>query len=164
MSKEENIIDFECPHCTKNNSIKFTKKIECKSCDKSIMGSIKTHKTSKPKLIFTALASVAVGAIAADKHVAIDEMIILASSGLGTAIYMSRLKIETEYKIMKTCINEFESNIKTRDTCFCVVKKLNNYINPLIVKIKGEDWVLGQIDTQYNKCKEPELLSNQTKN
>ena len=119
--KQENSINVECPHCSHDNSIKFAKKFECTNCNKSIMGTSKTYKSNKTKLILTALASITVGAIAADKHVAVDEITILVSSGLGTMIYMSRLTIETEYKIMKTCIDEFGSNVKTRDTCFCIM-------------------------------------------
>lgn len=163
-NKETESIKIECPHCNHDNSIKFAKKLECKNCNKSIMGTKKTYKSNNKKLILTALASVTIGAIAADKYVAADEIIILVSSGLGTMIYMSRLTIETEYKIMKTCINEYGSNIKTRDTCFCVVKKLNKYLNPQIAKIKGEDWLFKQLNVQFNKCNKPDLISNQTKN
>jgi len=156
-------IDFECPHCSYNNSIKFSKKIECKNCNKSMMGASKAYKTSKIDLIITALASATIASVAADGYASADEMIIIATTGIGTMIYMSRLSIETEYKIMKTCIGEFGTNIKTRDTCFCVVKKLNNYLNPILAKAKGEEWLFKQLEMQYKECEEHESLSNQTK-
>ena len=160
-------INVECPHCNYDNTIKLKNPYTCNNCDKSIIEQTKTYKTNKSKLIATAIISAVGSAVLADQYIDANEIIAMVGTGGGTMIYMSRLTIETEYKIMKTCIDEFGSNTQTRDSCFCVVKKLNNYLNPVIAKIKGEEWLLDQLNTQYKKCspkeEEAKSLPNQTK-
>lgn len=164
MSEEiKNTLDVECPHCNEENTVKFSKDLKCKNCDKSIMGTTNIYKTNKTSLLVTALASASVAAVLADKNVAAHEIILLVGSSAGTLIYVSRLKIETEYKMMKTCIDRFGTNTVARDTCFCAVKKLSTYLNAQIAKLKGEVWLSDQLDNQYTKCEDTKLVSNQTK-
>lgn len=163
MDNKKYVMKVDCPHCDHANSITFRKDINCENCEKSIMGRRKNRATSKISLILTALVSVTAGAIAADRHVSIDEMIVLVGSGTATMVYMSRLSIETEYKIMKTCIDQFGQNKRTRDACFCVVKKLNSYLNPLLLKLKKEEWAIQELKRQYESCTEKGLLTK-TKN
>ena len=142
--KNKNTLDIECPHCKQ-----------------TIPGTIK-NKTNNTTLIITALASASVAAILADKHIVPSEIIALVGSSAGTLIYTYRLKIETEYKIMKTCIDRFGSNTIVRDGCFCSVKKLSTYLNSQIAKIRGENWLSNKLDEEYNKCTGPKQISSQT--
>jgi len=164
MSEEDkNTLDIECQHCGDIKNIPFKKDLKCENCNKSIMGSAIVYKTNKTSLIVSAFLGASVSAVLADKHVSADEILLLVASSGGTLIYVTRLKLETEYKMMKTCIDRFGTNIGVRDTCFCTVKKLSTYLNSQISKLKGEEWLSSQLDTQYNKCKDTKLISTQTK-
>lgn len=164
MSEEnENTLEMECPHCEEKRKITFKEDLKCNNCNKSIMGSAIIYKNDKTNLIISALLGASVSAVLADKNVSADEILLLLASSGGTLIYVTRLKIETEYKMIKTCIDRFGTNTEVRDTCFCAVKKLSTYLNAQISKLKGEEWLSDQLDAQYNKCDDTKLIPNQTK-
>lgn len=162
--KDKHSLEIECPHCEQERKISFKEDIECENCNKSLMGNTVIYKTNKTNLIVSALLGASVAAVLADKNVSADEILLLIASSGGTLIYVTRLKIEAEYKLMKICIDRFGTNREVRDTCFCTVKKLSTFVNAQMKKLKGDEWLSDQLDKQYTKCDNPKQLSSQIKN
>lgn len=147
-------VKIACLHCETENTIKLSKAINCKNCDKALTGNNVTFKMNKTSAVLGLLGGVAIGAVLEDKEITNSEIISIVATGAGAYVYTFRLKLETEYKIMKSCIDKFGSTKEKRDNCFCVVKRLSTYLNSLLVKEKGDEWIDEQLDEEYNKCKE----------
>ncbi len=150
---DKNEIKIECGHCVTENTIKLSTKINCKKCNKPLTGNNVTFKMNKSAAVLGLLGGVVIGTVLEDKELANSEIITIAATGMGAYVYTFRLKVETEYKIMKTCLDKFGSTKENRDNCFCVVKKMATFLNSVLVKEKGDVWIDEELDRQYGECK-----------
>lgn len=105
MSEEnKNTLDIECPHCFEENKVNLSKEIKCKHCEKPLIG----VKYKKP--LITAFTA------------------ILMGSGLGITadayLNINRASVLTEYKMMKTCIDEVGYYREARNNCACAVESM----------------------------------------
>jgi hypothetical protein len=135
---EEYSFDIECPHCQKNNTIKLHKTNKCKHCDKPLGGEKYT------KQIISVMSAIIIGGVSG---VIID----------GYA-HVYRASVKTEYKMMKTCIDERSDgdtyhDKKIRDQCACAVEQLSGVLDAERVRIYGEYKLSMMLDEAYQNCK-----------
>ena len=68
----------------------------------------------------------------------------------------NRFSVLTEYKMMKTCIDESSDKtyypIKTRDTCACAVESISTTFNPEEFKQYGADKQSIILHNKYESC------------
>ncbi|WP_108064355.1 hypothetical protein [Poseidonibacter lekithochrous] len=152
-NNDNNEIKIECEHCETENEIKLKEKVNCKNCSKPLTGNNVTYKMNKTSAVLGLLGGVVIGSVLEDQEISNSEIISIVATGLGSYVYTFRLKVETEYKIIKTCIDKFGSTKENRDNCFCVVKKMATYLNSVLLKEKGEEWIDEELDKQYAECK-----------
>lgn len=107
MSEQEKI-ELQCPHCSKNNLIHLSSIIECKHCNKSLIG----HKYSKiSSKIITAIALVSAigGGVAIDKN-------------------LLRYPLSIEHAIIEACTTLDNGQIQKKDflkknkICLCALE------------------------------------------
>lgn len=133
MSEEDkNTLVIECPHCDKENTINLSKEIQCKHCEKSLIG----EKYKKPFITaFTA---------------------ILLGSGIGVAtdgyLNLNRASVKTEYKMMKTCIDYYGYNKTARDNCACAVESMVGLIDAEKARFYSETKLYKILDGRYKDC------------
>lgn len=94
---------------------------------------------------------IASGGVITDYNVVSSELIAVIGTGVTTYFFTVRAKLETEYKMMKKCIDRFGNTVEVRDNCFCVVKKLSSMI--LSLKIKDKPMIEKELVEKYNECK-----------
>lgn len=133
MSEEvKNTLDIECPHCFEENQINLSKEIKCKKCEKPLIG----EKYRKP--IFSAMTTILIG------------------SGLGLTadayLNMNRASVKTEYKMMKTCIDEFGQTATVRDRCACTVESMVGIIDAQKARLYGSVWLREVLISKYKAC------------
>ena len=137
MSEEvKNTLDIECPHCFEENQINLSKEIKCKKCEKPLIG----EKYRKP--IFSAMTTIFIG------------------SGLGLTadayLNINRASVKTEYKMMKTCIDEFSKIFgmtdDVRDKCFCAVESMLGIVDAQKAKFYGKNRLREILKDRYNEC------------
>lgn len=167
VKEEKNELILECPYCEEQNKVKLSKKIECKNCKKKLQGTNTIFSTNYLSIVAATACGVVIGAVGEDYDLTYTELIAVFGSIIFTyALTSLRPKLETEYKMMKTCIKlnskagrlDGQDNYtgEVRDNCFCVVKKLGKFITESLIKEKGESWVEEEIKKKYDEC------SNQT--
>jgi|TARA_R110002050_G_scaffold280862_1_gene427995 DNA-directed RNA polymerase subunit RPC12/RpoP len=106
--KNENNLDIECPHCSKDNSIHLSSEIKCKHCEKPLIG----QKYKKQKL-------------------AIVSSILLIGGGyfFNEKFEPNRYPMPVEYYIVKSCVSADEQPLKVRNyvakelVCLCSLQK-----------------------------------------
>ncbi len=113
--KNDNNLEIECPHCSKENKINLSKEIKCKHCEKPLIG----QKYRKPFM----------GAMTA---------FIL---GVGGTYYINeqfesnRYPINFEYAIINSCVSYSEQPLlrkdyrNKKDICICALNKTQKEID-----------------------------------
>jgi phage FluMu protein Com len=134
LSEEvKNTLDIECPHCHEENQINLSKEIKCKKCEKPLIG----EKYRKP--IFSAMTTILIG------------------SGLGLTadayLNINRASVKTEYKMMKTCIDEFGNLSSVRDQCACAVESMLGMIDAKRARSLELDQLTNILKSRYYECK-----------
>lgn len=134
MSEEvKNTLDIECSHCHEENQINLSKEIKCKKCEKPLIG----EKYRKP--IFSAMTTILIG------------------SGLGLTadayLNINRASVKTEYKMMKTCIDEFGNSSSVRDKCVCAVESMLGIIDAKRARSLEPDKLRNILESRYYECK-----------
>lgn len=136
MSEEikKNLLEVECPHCSKENEIKLSSEINCKECNKSLLGN--KYKS----FIFSATTVLTLGA------------------GLGlisdSYLNINRASVKTEYKMMKQCINSYGNSATVRDTCFCAVESMAGIVDAQKARLYGSNWLSDVLDDKYRSCRD----------
>lgn len=150
LEKKDKELVVECHHCDEENIIKLSNVISCKNCKKPISGHTVKYKSNGTVIIGSLLAGVAVGAALEDKELVSSEVLYISGTAVSTYAFVARAKLETEYKMMKKCINKFGATDKVRNNCFCVVKKLSSFMTS--TSVKDKDWVEEELEKKYEKC------------
>lgn len=153
-SKDDKKLILECHHCEEENTINLSSIVKCKSCQKPINGSVVKYKSNGTVLIGTFLSGLVAGAVVEDKELVSSEVLYVSGTAVATYAVVARAKLETEYKMMKKCIDKFGSNTEVRDNCFCVVKKMSSFITKVLSKDK--DYIEKELEKKYKKCSSKE--------
>lgn len=134
---EKYSFNIECPHCQADNTIKLHKTNKCKQCDKPLGGEKYT------KQIISVMSAIIIGGVSG---VIID----------GYA-HVYRASVKTEYKMMKTCIDEhsyygyYDKNV--RDQCACAVEQLSGLLDAERARLYGDEKLSKMLDEAYSGCK-----------
>ncbi len=132
--KQENEkINLECPHCSESNSIKLSKQIECKKCHKSLGGHFY-------------------------KSVVLSAGLLLGMGAVGGALIddtvnLNRASVRTEYKMMKTCIDEFkyrDGYKPARNKCFDVVESMSGVLDAEKARFYGREGLKKELKQRYD--------------
>ena len=129
-NKKESYINLECPECSEINKIKFSTELRCKKCEQKISG------FDYRRFILPVIA-------------------VIGLSGIGGAVLddtlnLNRASVKTEYKMMRTCIYEFQD----RDTCFCAVESMSGFIDAEKARLYGTKWLKEVLKDRYDNCKD----------
>lgn len=107
MSEKEkkHEINLLCSKCNNENTINLSSDIKCKECEETLIG-----KSYKEYILPT--------------------IVVLGLSAIGGAmlddsVNLNRASVQTEYKMMRTCINRFND----RDNCYCAVESMSGFID-----------------------------------
>lgn len=137
---EETSLNIECPHCGHDNKVKLISSTQCKNdkCQKPLIG----QKYSKP--IISIMSAIIIGGVSG---VVIDGY---------TNVY--RASVKTEYKMMKTCIDERSDNgyyhdKDVRNQCACAVEQLSGFLDAERTRLYGNAKLSEMLDTAYRDCK-----------
>ncbi len=136
MSEEikENVLEVECPHCEKENEIKLSSEINCKECNKSLLGS--KYKS----FLFSTATVLALGA---------------GGGAIGDSyLNINRASVKTEYKMMKQCIDSYGYSTRVRDTCSCAVESMAGIVDAQKARLYGTDWLSEVLNDKYQSCKD----------
>lgn len=150
VSEEDKSLIVECHHCEEENIIKLSKVIECKNCKKPINGYTVKYKTNGIVILGSLLAGATAGVVLEDKEIVSSELLYVTGTAVTTYAIVARSKLETEYKMMKKCIDKFGTTKEVRDNCFCVVRKLSSFMTAVLAKDK--EWVEDELEKKYEKC------------
>ena len=137
-SKQVNII-LECPECFERNEVEFSTELKCKKCEKTLSGISyqKILPTSFLLLTLTAFTGVVID----------DE------------IHVYRPSVKTEYKMMKTCINEFQDKDLNKDykyvrnICFCAVESMSGILDAEKARTYSEQKLKDLLKNNFDECK-----------
>lgn len=131
-NKNNYSLEIECPHCFKENKINLSKEIKCKECEKPLIG--EKYK----KQIVTAFTAILIGG-----------SIGMTADGY---ININRASVKTEYKMMKTCINYYGNNRRTRDNCACAVESMLGMIDAQKARFYSESKLYRILGERYQEC------------
>lgn len=149
---EKKSLIIECQNCETENKIKISSEIKCKNCNTIIYGNTTRFiKENSSSILIPFGIGIASGGVITDYNVVSSELIAVIGTGVTTYFFTVRAKLETEYKMMKKCIDRFGNTVEVRDNCFCVVKKLSSMI--LSLKIKDKPMIEKELVEKYNECK-----------
>lgn len=130
--QENEKIELECPHCSETNTVKLSKQIECKECHKSLSGHFY-------------------------KSVVLSAGLLLGVGAIGGALIddtanLNRASVKTEYKMMKTCIKEFEDRDgyrAARDKCVDVVESMSGVLDAQKARFYGKEGLKKELKKRY---------------
>jgi len=75
---------------------------------------------------------------------------IVGGTLLDDTINVNRASVKTEYKMMRTCIYEFQD----RDTCICAVESMSGFIDAEKALLYGHEWLKEVLKNKYDNCKD----------
>lgn len=136
MSEEEkeNLLEIECPHCQKENEIKLSTEINCKECNKSLLGS--KYKS----FLFSTATVLTLGA---------------GAGAIGDSYFnINRASVKTEYKMMKQCIDIYGYSSNVRDTCACAVESMAGIVDAQKARLYGSKWLSEVLYKKYKSCRD----------
>lgn len=151
---DDSTLIVECHHCEEENTINLSQTIKCKNCKKPINGSMVKYKSNGIVVLGSLMAGLTAGVALEDKELVSSEILYVSGTAVATYAVIARSKLETEYKMMKKCIDKFGSTDEVRDNCFCVVKKLSSFMTKALSKDK--EWVENELEKKYEKCSSKE--------
>ena len=126
-------IELECPHCYEKNSVKLAQQSKCEKCQKSFSGHF--YKS----VVLSAGLLLGVGAV--------------GGALIDDTINLNRASVKTEYKMMKTCIDEFKyrDGYKTaRDKCYDVVESMSGFLDAEKARFYGKEGLEKELAKRYN--------------
>lgn len=152
--KDDSTLILECHHCEEENTINLSQTVKCKNCKKPITGYNVKYKSNGIVILGSLMAGLSAGAALEDKELVSSELLYISGTAVATYAIIARTKLETEYKMMKKCIDKFGSTDEVRDNCFCVVRKLSSFMTKALSKDKA--WVEDELNKKYEKCSSKE--------
>ena len=131
MSQKEIKKDMHliCPNCEHKNKVSLSSEINCKECQETLLGY--TYK----QFIISTIAVVGLSGI--------------CGAMIDDTVNLNRASVKTEYKMMRTCINEYQD----RDTCFCAVESMSGFIDAEKARFYRVDKLKNILSKRYNDCK-----------
>jgi len=135
----ENDIKIICPSCGGENTFNLPENgCNCSVCNSKITGYTYKH------FIFSAMTVLSLGAIGG---MVIDDK-----------THISRASVKVEYKMMKTCINDYDidwyrGSSKRRDICACAVESLSGLLDAQRIKFThNADDLKTLLKERYQEC------------
>jgi len=113
--KNDNNLDIECPHCSKENKINLSTEIKCKHCEKPLIG----QKYRKP--FMSAMTA-----------------FILGAGGtyyINEQFELNRYPLNIENGIINSCVSYYEQPLSHKDyrnkenICICALNKTQKEID-----------------------------------
>lgn len=132
MEKKVNL-EIQCPHCEEQNDIALPEDIKCNECKKTLIG------FKYENVILSSTATLVIGGI--------------LGTQLDDTININRASVKTEYKMMKTCINEFGYSKSVRDNCYCAVESMSGFLDAQKARLYHRDTLKKLLEDRYNSCK-----------
>lgn len=129
-SEKQNYINLKCSECNESNKVKLSTELKCKKCEQKLSG-FDYKKFILPTVAVIGLSGIS-GAI------------------LDDTLNLNRASVKTEYKMMRTCIYEFQD----RDTCFCAVESMSGFIDAEKARLYGRKWLEEVLKDKYDSCKD----------
>lgn len=124
--------DICCPKCKDVNTIPVSEEIKCKTCQTSFAGK------KFGQIVSNGLVS----------FVLTGGMVLTADA----YFHINRVSVNTEYKMMKQCIDERKNISQVRDTCACAVESMSGVIDAQMAKLRGASWLADEMDKRYKNC------------
>ena len=128
-NEKQNYINLICSECDESNKVRLSTELKCKKCEQKLSG-FDYKKFILPTIAVIGLSGIS-GAI------------------LDDTLNLNRASVKTEYKMMRTCIYEFQD----RDTCYCAVESMSGFVDAEKARLYGPKWLEEVLKDNYDNCK-----------